>query len=59
MKFQATVYETVVFLKNYYIEAEDEEDARRKAEIGETEDEDTVKEEGVVNREISRIRVLP
>ncbi len=51
-QFQFTVLETVVQEKIYTVEAETEEQARAKAEEGDTVSEEFVKIEGVSERDI-------
>jgi len=51
-QFQFTVLETVVQEKIYTVEAETEEQARIKAEEGDTLSEEFVKTEGVSERDI-------
>jgi hypothetical protein len=51
-QFQFTVLETVVQEKIYTVEAETEEQARVKAEEGDTVSEEFIKTEGVSERDI-------
>lgn len=51
-QFQFTVLETVVQEKIYTVEAETEEQARAKAEEGDTVSEEFIKTEGVSERDI-------
>lgn len=55
--YTAIVIETIAVQKIYTIEADSEDEAREKAENGETEQERTLREQGVLARDVEDVQI--